>query len=420
VIILIVTSPIAFVCKLLPNTDGGYKLWFDTGKIVLIMYPAVGLVFGASDLASVIVMGAANGPYKIAIQIMGATLKVIPLVVVPGLIKSSKGVLGKFGAVVDNPNKGPVDRMRKGAEGFRKNREQLRDARALNGQFRVGGGGVRRNARRQAVIAQRERNYNNAKTGYIANTALSSDVSTGQKALNKASGGKFGGKTQGNQLLDQMAKGGGDGAKNAALAQAVSVQAKIEAEEVTAASAVIKHMNLDRNQQAMRELSMGGESNGLNGANSAVRAAAMKNVVDSHDVEGVNDLLDNVGGMDVRTREAFADSLASSSQKPEYVGQSAISNIRQHGNTDASGATIIAQNSTELAATAINNNTYSVDKLATGDREELEFIASVAANPANGTNNTAIAANAHTAQTDPRYSGRISKNANAVDSISRL
>lgn len=420
IILLVVVAPLAFVAYLLPNTQSLFKKWKDLFQVLLIMYPLISLVFGASALASTVVMGSAAGPYKMAIQIMGAAISILPLIVVPTLIKTTTGVLGKFGAFVDNPNKGPISAMKKGADGFRNGRQQLRDARALNGERRFGGSFVRRGARRQAVLGQRERNYNNAKSGYIADQSLSTDVNLAQRTLAAATGGKLGGKSQGDQLLDKMGEGGGEGGRSAALAQAVSVQAKIEAEEVTAAAAVIKNLNLDRNQDAMRKLSMGMAAGGLDGSSSAVRAAAMKNVVDSHDVKGVNDLLDNVGTMDTKTREAFADSLASSSQKPEYVGQSAISNIRQHGELDASGTPITAMNSTQLTVEAIKNNTYSVDKLATGDKDELIHVAKIAADPANGTNNAQLKANATIATTDPRYSGRIAKNKTVVEDITKL
>jgi hypothetical protein len=421
-VILIVIAPLAFVAYLLPNTEALFKKWRELLQTLLVMFPIISLVFGGSALASKIIMNTASGDpaQKITIQIMGAGVAIIPLLITPLIMKVSGGMLGKFGGVINNKGRGPFDRARKGADGFRKNRQQLRDARALNGDRRFGSSIVKRRAQRQAVLSQRERNYNNAKTGYIADTALSDNVSRSQQALGVVTGGRHGGNSQGDQLLNKMAAGGGTSGRNAALAQAVSIQAKIEAEEVTAASAVIKNMNLDRNQQAMRELSMGGQSSGLDGSNEAVRAAAMKNVVDSHDVGGVNQLLDSVSTMSQKSRESFADSLASSSQKPDYVGQSAITNIRQHGNLDAAGTTIVAKNSTQLTAEAINNNTYSVEKLATGDREELEHVARIAADPTIATNNAGIAANAATAQTDPRYSGRIGKNVNVVGDISRL
>lgn len=412
IILLIVISPLAFVARLLPNTQQLYDSWWKLFKILLVMYPSVSFIFGGSSLASAIIMLSATGEYKIAIQIAGAAVAVLPLVVVPAFIKSSSGVIGRF---VGDPNKGPIDALKRGANNYRKDRQTLRDAKALNGGRRFGKTLVRRNARRQAVIGQHERNYNNAKANYIAKESISGEVSATQKALAVATRGNFGGETRGDQLLNKMGKGGGDSGKNAALAQAISVNAKIEAEEVTAAAAVIKHLNLDRNQQAMRDLSMGGKVAGLDGSNSAVRAAAMKGVVDSHDVAGVNQLLDNVKHMDERTRESFADSLMSSSQKPDYVGQSAISDIRQHD-----GINVTAKSSTQLAVEAINNNTYSVDKIATGDKDELAFIAAVAGNTANGTSNAQIKANAVVAQTDPRYSGKIGKNAGSVQSIASL
>jgi hypothetical protein len=418
VILLIVVAPLAFVAYLLPNTESLFKKWRDLLKTLLLMYPIIALIFGASALASQVIMTTAGGTeaQEFVVEIMGAGVAIIPLAITPVVMKTTGSVLNRFGGAINNPSKGPFDRAKNAAEGYRKNRQQLRDARALNRGRRFGGSVVRRQARRAAVLKQRERNYNNANAKYIADTSLSNDVSNVQKAVGWATAGEMGNRTRGDQFVGEMARGGGEpqAARSAALAQAITVQAKIEAEEVTAASAVIKNMNLDRNQEAMRQLSQGNAAGGLSSTH-AMRTAAMQNVVNSHDITGVNQLLDNVRSMDEKTRESFADSLANSKERPQYVGQTAISEIRQHD-----GITTIAKNSTQLVATAIDNNTYSVDKIANGDREELQYVLKIAQDSTVRTNNKQLKANAKTAMTDTKYAGQISKNAGVVEDISNL
>lgn len=125
IILLIVISPLAFVAYLLPNTESLFKKWLGLFKTLLLMYPIIAVIFGASALASEIVMTGADGPYKVAIQIMGALISIIPLALTPVVMKTAGGLLNRIGGVVNNPNKGPIDKLRKKAEGYRDYRQDL-------------------------------------------------------------------------------------------------------------------------------------------------------------------------------------------------------------------------------------------------------------------------------------------------------
>jgi len=402
IILLIVISPLAFVAYLLPNTESWFKKWRELFQALLLMYPIIAILFGASALASKIVMGTAAGDYKIAIQIMGALIGILPLVLTPVIMKATSGVLSKVAGVVNNPNKGPFDRMRKRAEQTGTNISARREVRGLNREGTLFPTRHQRTARRNAVAANLQNEVKRAQNAHVAETALGDDA-----FANRLAGGT-------------RVSGATTAATNRAIASAVEVQATVEAQEVKAASAVIKNLNLDRDQ--MRTLANGGQVAGLDSnANRAVRAAAIDNVVHTNDIEGINDLLNQSNTMDRKTRESLADSLASASTKPGYVSQGALASLRQGtltGGADTAGNPISI--SKQLAVSAVNNNTYSVEKIAKGDRDELEFIAGVAADPVNGTNNATLSANATAAKTDPRFSGQISKNTDVVDDLSRL
>lgn len=116
IILLVVVSPLAFVAMLLPNTEGWFTKWRQLFQILLLMFPIIAGIFGASALAAVVIM---NSSDNIAVQIMGAGVAVIPLALTPIVMKTAGGVLGKIGAFVNNPNKGPFDAMRRGAQGLR-------------------------------------------------------------------------------------------------------------------------------------------------------------------------------------------------------------------------------------------------------------------------------------------------------------
>ena len=127
IVLLIVVSPLAFVAYLLPNTESWFKKWKDLFQTLLLMYPIIGAIFGASALASKIVMNSAPAAHggdnsstaiHIAIQIMGALIAILPLAITPVIMKSAGGVLNRFGGFINNPNKGPFDRMKKSAQGY--------------------------------------------------------------------------------------------------------------------------------------------------------------------------------------------------------------------------------------------------------------------------------------------------------------
>lgn len=142
IVLLIVISPLAFVAYLLPNTESLFKKWLGLFKTLLLMYPIIAGIFGASALASVIVMQTADpeSQYRVAIQIMGAAISIIPLALTPVVMKTAGGLLNRFGGIVNNPNKGPVDKLRKKAEGYRDYRQGLAKGRRVKraSDFRAG------------------------------------------------------------------------------------------------------------------------------------------------------------------------------------------------------------------------------------------------------------------------------------------
>jgi hypothetical protein len=228
IILLIVVSPLAFVAFLLPNTESLFKKWRELLQTLLLMYPIIAFIFGASALASTIVMKSAQGQnYAVAVEIMGALIAVLPLAITPLVMKSAGGLLNRFGGMVNNPSKGPFDRMRKSAEGYRKNRQEYRGLKAMKGVRSLPGMGwnARRGTRRSAVLASREAGLKDAKTNYIAGTAAANDGE--------------------NVFAKQMAGGGrfisaDEGAKNAVVASALSQQKKAFADDVSNMEALVK------------------------------------------------------------------------------------------------------------------------------------------------------------------------------------
>lgn len=201
IILLIVIAPLAFVAYLLPNTEDWFKKWMGLFKILLLMFPIIALIFAASSLAGTIIGNSANDidneGIKIAVQAMAAGVTIIPLFITPIVLKAAGGLLGKVGAFVNNPNRGPFDRMRKGAEGYRGRRKNMMQSRrlgrasgTLSGEGGVLGGAysrrrkvagfIRGSGASRAVNAAEKDKYaeigaNAAKRDYIADRALGDD-----------------------------------------------------------------------------------------------------------------------------------------------------------------------------------------------------------------------------------------------------
>jgi len=110
VTILIILAPLAFVAYLLPNTEKWFEKWQSTFMTMLILFPAFSIVFGGSQLAAAAIIQNAD---SINLIILGMVIQVVPLFVTPLLINMSGSILGKVAGIVNNPNKGLIDRTRK-------------------------------------------------------------------------------------------------------------------------------------------------------------------------------------------------------------------------------------------------------------------------------------------------------------------
>ena len=101
VVLLVVIAPLAFVAYTLPNTEQWFSRWRKMFTSVLLVFPIVGLIFGASALASQ-VMGYTVGGDDIIGQIATAGIAILPLFVVPSLLKKSLSSVGEIGGKIAN------------------------------------------------------------------------------------------------------------------------------------------------------------------------------------------------------------------------------------------------------------------------------------------------------------------------------
>ncbi|MBR6532317.1 MFS transporter [Candidatus Saccharibacteria bacterium] len=121
VILLVMISPLALVCYMLPNTENLFKKWKNLFTKMLVFYPMFSLLFGAANVAgwAIIVSGLSNG--SMFMVILGLAVQVFPLFACWSLMKMS----GTFLSNVNNTIRGlaakPLAANRAWAESHKQN-----------------------------------------------------------------------------------------------------------------------------------------------------------------------------------------------------------------------------------------------------------------------------------------------------------
>lgn len=150
IIIAIAIAPLAFAALILPNTEKWFERWRGLFFTMLIMFPAFAAVFGGAQLAGEIIIRSAN---SIELVILGLGVMVAPLAITPLLLKLGGGVLGRIGGIINNKEKGVVDRFRNYSGERRKDaiaRHQAANAMARRSGNYGDSTGIRRAWRRRA------------------------------------------------------------------------------------------------------------------------------------------------------------------------------------------------------------------------------------------------------------------------------
>lgn len=163
-VILVVISPMAFLCYMLPNTKKLFDKWFTAFKAVLIAFPICSaMVYGGQAVARILVQasGGTNMPFLMVLS--AAVMSIAPVFLIPGTLKKSMGAISGF-------INGASSRLNHAAKG---RAMESRGARYLQKQGE------------QRMMA-RQGEYNRKK----ASRALYQGSLAG-RALQKATGGKY-------------------------------------------------------------------------------------------------------------------------------------------------------------------------------------------------------------------------------------
>ncbi|AHB42184.1 hypothetical protein RAAC3_TM7C00001G0322 [Candidatus Saccharibacteria bacterium RAAC3_TM7_1] len=207
-ILLVVVSPLAFVAYLLPNTEKWFKKWWKMFSSLLLVFPVVGVIFGASTLAARIINNAGGDPDEsnYMLQITALGVMAVPLFAVPIVLKSALSATGSIGAklsgMADRAQGAAASRNKKRfseqAERMKKDVGNRWNIAAHNKEGWLGssklGAYSRYKTRRDSLLASREGEAKRSGSTYMANQLGDTDANGNYteraiKLQNAAAGG---------------------------------------------------------------------------------------------------------------------------------------------------------------------------------------------------------------------------------------
>ena len=187
VVLLVIVSPLAFLAMLLPNTENLYKQWRKIFISLLILYPAVALLFGAGGLAANILSqtGAPVGP------IIALAATIIPLIALPAVLKGSLNAVPVVGGIASklasraNANVGSSAKKRYGQsrlsqfQKYRKSESDRRRSLIQSGAFETD----KKDPLSRMRMASSKRNSTiNSVTGAFGSGSAAAGIALAQKA----------------------------------------------------------------------------------------------------------------------------------------------------------------------------------------------------------------------------------------------
>jgi hypothetical protein len=124
IVVLVVISPVAFVCYMLPNTKKLFSKFLKIGEGLLLVYPIAGLLVGGGGYVSKLLLtsGFASRGFFAAFTAM--IVGIIPIFFIPSVLKGSFAAMGNIGAKIS----GVGQRLRGGADRRMRNSNVYKNA----------------------------------------------------------------------------------------------------------------------------------------------------------------------------------------------------------------------------------------------------------------------------------------------------
>lgn len=133
VVVLVVLSPVAFVCYMLPNTKKLFDKWQKAFTGLLLLYPICGLLVGGGDFVSKLLLATSGGNVNFFFGLMAMIVSFVPIFFIPTLLKGSFAALGNIGATIS----GLGNRMRGGITKGIRNTDGFKNAQRMASERRI-------------------------------------------------------------------------------------------------------------------------------------------------------------------------------------------------------------------------------------------------------------------------------------------
>ena len=126
-------APLAMVCYILPNTKQLFDRWLKIMQSMLIVYPLCGLLIGAGNFASRVILAAStSAELDFLLVIVSCFIQIGPYFLLPTLIRGSFKMVGNLGGVIAGFGRKRIDRARASIESSglaMRNAERIKTAR---------------------------------------------------------------------------------------------------------------------------------------------------------------------------------------------------------------------------------------------------------------------------------------------------
>ncbi|MBR3248607.1 hypothetical protein IKF89_01075 [Candidatus Saccharibacteria bacterium] len=105
VVVLVMLSPLAVVCYMLPNTKTIFDRWLKMMKGLLLVYPICGLLVGGGNFVSKVLLAAGAGTGGFFSAFAAMFVGVAPIFFIPTVLKNSFTAMGNLGAKISGIGK---------------------------------------------------------------------------------------------------------------------------------------------------------------------------------------------------------------------------------------------------------------------------------------------------------------------------
>lgn len=356
ILLFIIISPLAFAAIILPNTSSWFDKWRTMFVPIVMLYPAISLIYGGSYVASMAIQRTAIANGDTILTIMSLGIQVIPLFLTPIIMKLGGSLLQQVGQFTQSRGKALIDKSK-----FAETLAQRRDLKAVNynpstlGKARLVKrarvGVVRGRLDREQRNKQIDKNLEHATGEYVSERAHDDTPTLGSK-LNLP-----GAQTKGDKFARQIAQSKDNTLTANAKNQTLHAKAKAHAKAVEAKA--VEDRGMTRDDAIAAATAEQGVVSEL------TREAAILRLCQAGDIGAILQLVKSSYKMNQQERRTLVENLRKNGvgEKIPFLGnQEALDAIEQHGVSESTF-------SSSVVAPSLATDDYSASTYADIDQD---------------------------------------------------